>query len=117
MTIFKIEFSLKIKILLKTEHMKPLLFITIPALSLTACISHQSVLTENIPPKVIYQDGEKYADLDNLTQTELLDKLGEIIIKDPIIGGHIPQTIGGDILPAIAHRNELRSLDYRDYNP
>ncbi|MFO0763493.1 MAG: hypothetical protein U0518_01295 [Candidatus Gracilibacteria bacterium] len=93
------------------------LILVITALLLTACISHQSVLTKNIPPTVIYQDEEKYADLDNLTQAGLLHTLGEVIIKDPIIGGHVPQTIDGDVLPTIAHRTELRSLDYRDYKP
>ena len=97
--------------------MKHFLILTITTLLLISCTPTKKIITEDSPPKVIYQDGEKHADLDNLTQTGLFKELGEVIIKDPIIGGHIPQTIGGDILPAIAHRNELRSLDYRDYNP
>jgi hypothetical protein len=58
-------------------------------------------------------DENSYEALDNLTQTGLFQELGEVIIKDPIMGRNIYQTIDGDILPTIAHRNELRSLDYK----
>lgn len=94
--------------------MKYVFFITIPALLLTACASNQPILIENIPSKVIYQDEEKYADLNNLTQTGLFQELGEVIIKDPIVGKNIYQTIDGDIISTITRRNELRSLDYKN---
>lgn len=114
MTIFKIEFSLKIKILLETESMKPFLLITITALLLTSCTPTQKIITENIQPKAPYQNDESYAYLDNLTQTGLFQELGEVIIKDPIMGRNIYQTIDGDIVSTIARRNELRSLDYKN---
>lgn len=99
------------------HSIKPFLFIIFTACLLTSCTHNNEHITENPLPKVIYQNDEKYVELDNLTQTGLFHALGAVIIKDPIIGGHVHQTIGGDILPTIAYRNELRSLEYQDYRP
>lgn len=90
-----------------------LFFLLFPILLVsTSCTHNAQHITENPLPKVIYQNDEKYAELDNLTQRGLLHTLGEVIIKDPIIGGHVPQTIGGDIFSTTGQRNVFRSLDY-----
>jgi hypothetical protein len=86
-------------------------------ITLSSCSQTMPTSSDNSSPKVIYQNDEKYVEFDNLTQTGLFHTLGAVIIKDPIIGGHVHQTIGGDILPTIAYRNELRSLEYQDYRP
>lgn len=74
-------------------------------ITLSSCSQAVPTSSDNSSPKVIYQNDAKYVELDNLTQTGLFHTLGAVIIKDPIIGGHVPQAIGGDILPAIAQRN------------